>query len=471
MYFPQLIDRRSALQAGSLGLLGLDLPGFLQLQSMQAALPDKVPIERKIRSCIFIFYYGGPSHIDTFDMKPNAPSEVRGEFKSITTSVPGLRICEYLPHTSRIMHKVALVRNMHHSLQPHNDAGYITLTGRAPLAGQALEGKPSDSFPCYGASLSYAWRNQPILVPHVLLPYVMLHHQQYPAQFAGFLGDRFQPLVVQGDPDQLTYGASLPHLRKGLTRDRLHNQEQLRRTFNRKAKWPENAPSMDVFHQRAFELLASDTVRQAFDVRQESEAMRSRYGYGPAVEPFQGKNKINRPDYAYANNLRGLNLLMARRLVEAGVPFINVNDYLTQGMNWDTHWNNFRDHKQHLLPAADQGFTALIEDLDERGLLDTTLVVAVGEFGRSPRINKDAGRDHWPDCYTAVIAGGGIKGGYIHGRSDKLGAYPDTIPVTPADLAATMFHRFGVNPGTVIRDTSGRPYPISEGQPVHELFT
>lgn len=139
-------------------------------------------------------------------------------------------------------------------------------------------------------------------------------------------------------------------------------------------------------------------------------------------------------------------------------------------MNWDTHWNNFRDHKQHLLPAADQGFTALIEDLYERGLLDTTLVVAVGEFGRSPRINKDAGREHWPDCYTAVIAGSGIKGGYIHGKSDKSGTYPDTIPVTPADLAATIFHRFGVNPGIVIRDTSGRPYPISKGQPVHELF-
>ena len=299
----------------------------------------------------------------------------------------------------------------------------------------------------------------------------MMHHQEYPAQFAGFLGERFQPLVVEGDPEKLTFSASLPHLREGLTRKRLYGQDQLRRKLNSEATWPGNAPSMDVFYQRAFDLLASDTVREALDIRQETDATRNRYGYGPAVEPFQGKNSINRPGYAYANNLRGLNLLMARRMVEAGVPFINVNDYLTQGMNWDTHWNNFRDHKEHLLPAADQGFTALIEDLDERGLLDTTLIVAVGEFGRSPRINKDAGRDHWPDCYTAVLAGGGIKGGYVYGASDKLGAFVDGDLVTPADLAATVFDRFGVDPATKIHDASGRPYRLSDGQPVRELFS
>ena len=464
------ITRRNALQIGSLGVLGLGLPQFLQARA--ATLADRGP-EQRIRSCIFIFYYGGPSHLDTFDMKPAAPAEVRGEFKPISTSVPGLQISEYLPHTARIMHKVAVVRGMHHTMRFHDSASYQTLTGRVSLAGDTENfGERPDSFPSYGTCLSYARRNRRIVVPHASLPFVMNNNLPNPGQTAGFLGKTFQPLLIQGDPETLTYRAGLPHLREGMTREGLYERDALRRTLDRLAGLPSSGPSMDVFYERAFDLLASDTVRKALDIRQEPQATRERYDYGPTGEPFDDNPKRKkRSELAFGRNMRGINLLMARRLVEAGVSFVNVYDYKQQGKNWDTHADNFLYHKNYLLPPADKAFAALIKDLDERGLLDTTLVVALGEFGRTPRINSKAGRDHWPDCYTALIAGGPVKGGHLHGASDRLGAYPDRDPVAPADLAATIFTLFGVDPATKVHDPGGRPYRISEGKPILELFT
>ena len=228
---------------------------------------------------------------------------------------------------------------------------------------------------------------------------------------------------------------------------------------------------MRVFHERAFDLLGSQGVRHALDIQQESPQTRERYGHGPAGQEYDDNPKSKATtELAIARNLRGWNLLLARRLVEAGVPFINVYDYKQQGKNWDSHAKNFEYLKQHLLPPADQAFAALVDDLDERGLLETTLVVALGEFGRTPKINKDAGRDHWPDCYTALLAGGGIKAGYVHGASDSIGAYPDRDAVTPADLAATIFTLFGIESGFKIRDSLGRPYPMCEGRPVRDLL-
>ena len=468
----ELITRRNVLQLGGQGLLGLSLPQFLQAQALQAALPTGQRTEQRIRACILIFYYGGPSHLDTFDMKPNAPVEIRGEFKSIPTSLPGLRISEYLPHTSRIMHKIALIRSMNHGMRFHDSASYQTLTGRVSLAGDTENfGERADSFPCFGSTLSHVRRNERILVPHCSLPYVMNNNKANPGQTPGFLGKTFQSLLVQGDPDTLTYSAGLPQLREGMSRQRLSQREEFRKTVDRLGLFPEVAPSMNVYYERAFDLLGSDTVRDALDVQKEPAATRERYGYGPAGQPYDDDSKsMANVETAIGRNMRGLNLLVARRLVEAGVPFVNVYDYKQQGKNWDTHDKNFSRHKDHLLPPADQAFTALVEDLEERGLLDTTLVVALGEFGRTPRINGKAGRDHWPDCYTVVLAGGGVKGGYIHGASDKLGAYPESDPVTPGDLGATIFNYFGVDPATVIHDPTGRPHRIAEGKPVHELF-
>jgi hypothetical protein len=225
------------------------------------------------------------------------------------------------------------------------------------------------------------------------------------------------------------------------------------------------------FYNKAFDLLSTDRIRRALDVAQESSQTRERYGYGPAPATVgEGGGGGNGAELGYARQMRGQNLLLARRLVEAGVPFVNVFDFKQQGQNWDAHFKVFNQHKTHLLPLADQSLSALIEDLDARGLLDATLVVALGEFGRTPRINKDGGRDHWPDCYSILLAGGGVKGGFVHGASDSLGAYPASDPVTPADLAATIFWRFGIDPSTEIHDAIGRPFRIAEGEPIRELF-
>jgi uncharacterized protein (DUF1501 family) len=218
---------------------------------------------------------------------------------------------------------------------------------------------------------------------------------------------------------------------------------------------------------KAFQLLGSQSLREALDLSRESSQMRDRYGYGPGPVAVGGGNGA---EMGFARQMRGQNLLVARRLVEAGVPFVNVFDFRQQGQNWDAHHQNFEQHKSHLLPLADQSLSALLEDLDARGLLDTTLVVAMGEFGRTPRINANGGRDHWPDCYTVLLAGGGIHGGAVFGASDRTGAYPAKDPVTPADLAATIFWRFGIDPSSEIHDLTGRPWRVADGQPLRSLF-
>jgi hypothetical protein len=222
---------------------------------------------------------------------------------------------------------------------------------------------------------------------------------------------------------------------------------------------------------KAYRLLESDAIRRAADVTREPLAVRERYGFG--AEPVavgEGGGGGNGAEMGYARQMRGQNLLLARRLVEAGVPFVNVYDFKQQGQNWDAHFNGANQHKTYLLPQADQSLSALIEDLDARGLLDSTLVVAMGEFGRTPRINKEAGRDHWPDCYTVLMAGGGVRGGAVYGSSDRIGAYPASDPVTPGDLAATIYWRFGLDPAAEIRDQTNRPHRLAAGEPLRRLF-
>ena len=434
------------------------------------------PRPQRIKSCILIFYYGGPSHLDTFDIKPDAPSEVRGEFQPIATSVAGLQIGEHLPRTARIMHKVAVVHGMQHQMRGHDSASYEALTGRVPPVGdtQNFKERP-DTFPSYGACLNYFRRNHPSLIPHVSLPFVMNNNFQTPGQTAGFLGTEFQPLLIQGDPATMTYHAGgalkVLDLPAGVSTGRLESRWSLLRVLDQQPRHG-NARSMSLYQEKVFNLLRSGTLREALNLTQESQATRERYGHGPPGQPFDDNSKSpKKAELAIARNLRGWNLLLARRLVEAGVPFINVYDYKQQGKNWDSHSDNFGYLRKHLLPSADQAFAALIEDLDQRGLLETTLVMAVGEFGRTPKINKNAGRDHWPNCYTAVMAGGGIKGGYVCGSSDRLGAYPANSPVRPADLQATMLTLFGIDPAEEARDSLGRPFAICGGKPLESLFS
>ncbi len=450
---PRRFNRRHLLCAGGLGFLGLNLAQLLEGQTAAraAALP---PAKGPIRSCILMFYYGGPSHHDTWDMKPKAPLEVRGEFQSIATSVPGVRICEHLPRSAKIMDRVAVIRSAHHTMRNHNAAAVEALCGRTPVKGdlELLANDPTTDFPCYGSALSYLAPRRTPGPSHVALPHVMYNVVKLPGQTAGFLGPAYEPLQVSSDPNKPDFRVSEIELPAGLTLAELENRRTLLSRINAQLEVePRSAgqESMSAFYRRAFDLLRSDEVRRSFDINQEDPRTRERYG----------------------RNVHGQSALLARRLVEAGVRFVSVYDKVTNGLdNWDTHVNNFGRLKDQLLPPCDMAFSALVEDLASRGLLDSTLVIMLGEFGRTPKINPGGGRDHWPDCYTVVMAGGGVTPGAQYGTSDKLGAYPDQNPVTPGDLAATIFWRFGLDPATELHDVAGRPLRLATGSPIYGLF-
>lgn len=456
------LARRQFLEWTGAGALSL---GGLWRAQLQAAQDGERP-RPAIRACIFVFYYGGPSHLDTYDMKPNAPADVRGEFKPIATSVPGLQISEHLPHMAKVMHRCALVRSMHHANRLHDSASIETHTGRQASQGDREEFAPIEQFfPCHGATLGYLWRERKLVVPHAALPFVFRNVIDVPCQGGGFLGNSLNPFRVAVNPEKRSYSIEELALRDGLPTERIRNRAELLATLQQSAPTdPRTAAGLDQFYDKALQLLSSDQVRKALDVSEEPAAVRQRYGvYEPSTQGTGGAP-------GYARHMRGQNLLVARRLVEAGVPFVNVYDFRQQGQNWDSHSQNFVQHKDYLLPQADQGLAALIGDLEERGLLDSTLIVATGEFGRTPRINKDAGRDHWPDCYSVLLAGGGVQGGAIHGASDLIGAYPTKDPVRPADLAATIFWRFGFEPTQHVYDRTNRPWRIADGEPIRGIF-
>jgi hypothetical protein len=445
----RFLGRRRLLQAGMLSCLGL---GRAELAGSTLASPPRTTA--RIRSCIVLFFYGGPSHLDTWDMKPSAPAEVRGEFRPIATRVPGVHICEHLPRCARIADKLAIIRGMHHTMRNHNSAAVEALCGRTPLKGdlELLADDPA-SFPCYGASLSFAQPGRRGIPAHVALPHVMYNVVRLPGQGAGFLGAAYNPFQINRDPNQPDFRIDELELPGDLPLARLEDRRSLLALVDNRMRRAERLAvrgAMTLSQERGLNLLASEEVKRAFDLGRESERVRQHYG----------------------RTTLGQSLLLARRLVEAGVRFINVNDKITNGQtaNWDSHENNFGRLKNDLLPPADQAFAALIEDLETRGLLETTLVVALAEFGRTPKINKQAGRDHWPDCFSVVLAGGGVRGGMVHGASDRIGAYPAADGVTPADLAATLFWRFGVDATREIHDLTGKPYRLAEGEAIRKVF-
>jgi hypothetical protein len=397
-----------------------------------------------IRSCILIFYYGGPSHLDTFDPKPDAPAEVRGEYRTIATAVPGVRVCEYLPRTSRLVNRLALVRGLHHPMRNHNSAAAETLTGRIPVGGdQELLADDPRGLPTLGSAVSYALGPRAGVLPYVALPYTLYNVVQLPGQTPGLLGGAYDRFQVNGDPNAPDFRiATLDGA------DNLSDRAALLRCLDR-APLSGPAARAEAYRDRALRLVASPEIRRLFDLSKEPARLREHYG----------RHRL------------GQSLLLARRLVEGGVRFVAVFDGRTNGQNanWDSHEKLFARHRQ-LIPPSDQALSALVEDLETRGLLASTLVVALGEFGRTPKVNPAGGRDHWPDCYTAVLAGGGVRGGSVYGSSDRIGAYPATDPVTPGDLAATIFWRFGIDADTEVRDQTGRPFRLTEGQPLTQLF-
>jgi hypothetical protein len=462
-----VLTRRRLLQFGGRGCLGLTLGGLWRAQAAARAVAQPAAAT-PVRACILVFYYGGPSHIDTYDPKPDAPAEVRGEFRPIATSVPGTRVCEHLPRMARLMDRVALVRSMTHAARLHDSASIHALTGR-PLDGpdRELFAPTPQFYPSYGGAVACLRRDHAPDVPFASLPFTFHNVVDVPCQGGGFLGAAYDPLQIEVLPGERRYRAEVLQRSAEVDPARLGGRRQLLHGLER-GRVQGGTPEL---YDRAYRLLESEALRRALDISREPLRVRERYGFGDEpVAVGEGGGGGNGAEMGKGRQMRGQNLLLARRLVEAGVPFVNVYDFKQQGQNWDAHFKGANQHRRHLLPQADQSLSALIEDLEARGLLDSTLVVAMGEFGRTPRINREGGRDHWPDCYSVLLAGGGVTGGAVYGASDRIGAYPASDPVTPGDLAATIFWRFGLDPATEVHDQAGRPHRLATGEPLRRLF-
>jgi hypothetical protein len=444
------ISRRDVLQAGAIGLCGLTLPRLIYADSLNAA-------KRRVTradSCILIFLNGGPSHLDMWDMKPEAPAEIRGEFKPIVTTLPGVQFGEHLPRLSRWMHECTLIRSVHHSVNnSHAAAVYAGLTGhdRGELGGGA---KPTD-YPAIGSVVATLRPPQVPVVPFVSMPYITAEGAGGPPQpgfFGGWLGRSYDPLFVLRDPNAANF--SMPELTPAADIDTARTSARrwlAGHVGDVHARWPEQGQphDMSVFQARALDLLTSPAAQQAFHLDREPAAVRASYG----------------------RNIYGQSVLLARRLIEAGTRVACISWAPDANATWDTHGGNFKKLKTTLLPQLDAALSSLLGDLVERGLFERTLVVVMGEFGRSPRVNRDAGRDHWNFCYSLMLAGGGIKRGYVHGASDKIGARPSRCPVTPADVIATIYDCLGISSTCELHDRLRRPYQLVPwGSPIKEVL-
>jgi hypothetical protein len=421
--------RRDFIKLGAAGLFGLGLADLLRLEARAERA------KRRASGVIMVWLAGGPSTIDMWDLKPHAPEEIRGEFKPIATSARGVRIGEHLPKLARVMHKSALVRSLHHSIAEHNVGTQYVVTGNVP--------SPTVTYPSLGSLAARTLKAPPGVPPYVVMPGAGLG----PAGNAGFLGAAYNPFEVSGDPLRGTLrveGVSLPD---GFTAAELVDRARLRASFDarfRALDETDAAGSLDKFHHQALDILRSDRTRKAFDVTKEKGSTRDAYG----------------------RSSFGQGLLVARRLVEAGVRFVTV------GLGgWDTHGANFVALRTRLLPPLDQALSALIADLDDRGLLAGTVVYCAGEFGRTPRINATAGRDHWSRAMAVLLAGGGIRPGYVHGSTDREGIAPEADPCSPDDVSATIFHCLGLGPRHEVTTTSGRPMALfRQGKVIEKLL-
>jgi hypothetical protein len=440
------LTRREVLRVGGLAFTGLLWSD--RLRSRAAAAGQRGTFG-KAKACILVFNYGGPSHLDIWDLKPDAPPEISGEFKPIATCVPGVSICGHLPRLAGLAKHYAIVRSVNHRDNDHAIGAYLALTGyshpKNAILGIEPPATPQD-LPSLGSVVS---KLRPADKP--VFSYVTLGDLRHfgnndsLGQNAGCLGRSFDPFTVpfvrpiNGSLDIRGVTSVLTDVDGG----RVGGRRRLLDEVARVAPVLEATSAMrdlDDASRRAYELLASAATRDAFDLAREPQKVRDRYG-----------------PTAFAQNC-----LLGRRLVEAGVPMVTL--YSVGNRDWDTHGANFANLKNTLLPPMDQGMSALLEDLDQRGLLDETLVVWMGDMGRTPRINKDAGRDHWSFCYSVVLAGAGVKGAQVYGSSDRSAAYPSTNPVSPADIAATIYHCLGIDPRAKVTDQEGRPLVVGTGK-------
>lgn len=445
-------SRRAILEAGAVSFAGLGLPGLLRADTSTAANPTGAGFGRA-KSCILVFAWGGPSHLDTWDPKPDAPADIRGEFQPIATRTPGLFITEHFPQLAQQTHRLAVVRSMTHDDPAHLSTVHLLQTGHlAPKPNSDADGPSTKDWPHLGAFVAKLMPTSGALPPAVTMPWIVSHPAapggKAPGQHGGWLGKAYDPFLLDGDPSAPGFQVTGMQLPEGMSYERLASRRGLLGTTG--AEWdPARLSSWDSFQGRAIGALESAQARGAFEVAREDPRLRDRYG----------------------RNIHGQCLLLARRLVESGVRLVTVNWHDDGQAFWDTHGNNFPSLKNRLMPPTDQGLSALLDDLSARGLLDETLIVWIGEFGRNPKINRaNAGREHWPRCYSAVLAGAGVQGGVIYGASDRIGAYPANNPTSPEDIAATILHALGVAPSTEVADAVGRPLRVCDGAPLTALF-
>ena len=428
-------SRRSFLKAGSLALGGLTLADLFRHQA--AAADNGTPISgaKKDMSVILVWQGGGPSHMDMWDMKPQSPSEFRGTFNPIKSNMPGYNVCEYMPNTAKICDKLAIMRSVTHPDSGHESATHMLLTGYKPS-----NDIPANEMPSYGSICSKELGPKlPGFPGYVAVPNAPR------SSAAAYLGVEHNPFETHGDPNSKDFKVRNLSLPGGMTMERLESRRNLLKHFDTLRRDSDGSgliQGMDAFSQQAFELVTSPKVTEAFDLSKEDEKLRDRYG----------------------RHTWGQSALLSRRLVEAGVRFVTLN----MG-GWDTHNNNFEELKKKI-PTFDQSFAALIEDLEQRGQLDKTLVLLWGEFGRTPRINPTAGRDHWPNVFSVVMAGGGLKRGIVLGESDARAEFPKERPITPQDVLATMYDRLGIARDKTYKNDADRPVEIlNVGTPIPEI--
>jgi len=464
------ITRREALTAGALSVLG----GYFTLPNLLAVETSRGDSVRpgQAKSVLLLYLHGGAPTQDMFDLKPNAPVEIRGEFKPIATNVPGIQICEHLPQMAKWMHRCAIVRSVNHKAGCHNTLPGFTGSEQPVDVNDPI---PKDTFPPGMGSVCEYLKPAELDLPH----YVAVPNYlgwgwalKRPGPWGGFLGKRYDPLCGEykpvldpkPGPNRRPMWLGTPYLADtdlaaGMTIDRLNTRRTLLQQIDDEQRRLEGQSSdaFDRVRRRAFSLLTASKLKSAFDLATEDPRVRDRYG----------------------SHVVGSSTLIARRLIEAGVRFVDVywDGYTYRVPNnnldpyWDTHSNNFVQLKQANLPNLDQTFSALMEDLDSRGLLDETLVVMMSDFGRTPRVNGNAGRDHWTFCYSVLLAGAGIRGGTICGASDAHAAYVKDRPVRPADICATIYHCLGIDPEMTVPDRAGRPVPIAHGgEPIREIL-
>lgn len=451
------LDRRGFLRVGTASVVGAAVPWSKGIGGDTGLATETG--KGKAKSVLIVMLSGGPSQLDTLDPKPDAPAEIRGEFKTIGTTIPGVVICEHLPLLAQRSDRWAIVRTLAHREQNHLLATHVALTGRPcplPKGGNDLDRVESRSdFPNFASALNYVRPRSDGIPSGVSLPnYLIEGPLTWPGQHSGFLGPKFDPWQIQGDPNEKNFRMEALSLRDGMTTDRLLSRRNLLDQFNRDRHNASNQESIAFRDQQqvAFNLLTSGKMVDAFDISREADAVRDRYG----------RNKF------------GQSLLLSRRLIEAGVPIVQATMGIVQ--TWDTHTDNWGKLKNTLLPQLDHGLAALTDDLNASGLLDQTLIVVMGEFGRTPKISTlpgqtIPGRDHWAAAYSGLFAGAGVMGGQVIGQTDASAAYPVTRAWSPADICSTLFNALGVEHDVTIVDPLQRPHHLLNGTVINPLYT